>query len=57
MATKGEYAMTDSLTIVRCNKCQRVLCEIDSKVKIKCRKCGHINYIIVKADQASQGSK
>ncbi|SKC82999.1 Com family DNA-binding transcriptional regulator [Maledivibacter halophilus] len=46
------------MTKVRCEKCGRLLCEVDSKVRIKCRKCGHINYIEVKeADQASQSKK
>ncbi|MCG8540946.1 MAG: Com family DNA-binding transcriptional regulator [Clostridia bacterium] len=43
---------------VRCKKCKRLLCETDSKVKIKCRRCGSMNYIDVnEADQASQGKR
>ncbi|MFW9879635.1 MAG: Com family DNA-binding transcriptional regulator [Candidatus Thorarchaeota archaeon] len=40
---------------IYCKKCGRKLAELEGKLKIKCRKCGYINYIVVKvADQASQ---
>lgn len=59
---KGGYikATEDSkggmhLTAVKCENCGRTLAELEEKLRIKCRKCGHMNYIVIKADQASQG--
>ncbi|AKL94998.1 Mu-like prophage protein Com [Clostridium aceticum] len=40
---------------VKCKHCGRTLCELEGKIKIKCRKCGHWNYIQTKeAAQAAQ---
>ncbi|MBB6218012.1 phage FluMu protein Com [Anaerosolibacter carboniphilus] len=45
------------MTEVKCEKCGRTLCELEGKVRIKCRKCGHMNYIVADtADQAPQGN-
>ncbi|MCG8541230.1 MAG: Com family DNA-binding transcriptional regulator [Clostridia bacterium] len=41
---------------VKCKNCGRILCEVEGKLRIKCRRCGELNYIKTDiADQASQG--
>jgi phage FluMu protein Com len=53
--SRGGMCLTDKLKKIKCEYCGRTLGELEGELKIQCRRCGRMNYIITRADQASQG--